>query len=77
MKNILSVLLIFFLFGCSNPASHTAKDIGNKVKECCTSLSLPKDQQKITLIPTVKEDDEPFSAFPMSVFERTEQILTW
>jgi len=77
MKYILSILLIAFLFGCSNPAGQTAKNIGRKVKECCTALSLPADKETMTHAAPVKEGTDPLSAFTISVFERSEQILTW
>jgi len=75
MKYLLTILLITFLYGCSNPESHTAETIGKKVKDCCTSLSISKCRAAIS--PALTEETKPISVFSVSVFERSEQILTW
>lgn len=73
MKPILSLLLILLLFcGCSCQTSpHTAGVIADKVKNCCSSVSISKEVKK--LVPT----GSPEKTEAVSVLERSGQILTW
>lgn len=77
MKTILSFFLVLLLSSCSyHPAANTAGTFGDKVKACCTTISMAKEAKK--LVPACcTEKTEAESAFSASILERTGQILTW
>ena len=77
MKPILSLLLVLLLSACSyRPSTNAARAIGDKVKACCSSMSMAKEAKK--LVPACcTEKTEAVSVFSASVLERTGQILTW
>lgn len=72
MKYLLSFLLILLLAACNNPAGYAVNGIGNKVKECCRSLSLKKAILPTQVMPA------PLAPFPSAIFEATNPIIpTW
>ncbi|MES2374313.1 MAG: hypothetical protein V4557_17175 [Bacteroidota bacterium] len=48
MKYLLSFLLMIMLFGCSSPVARRVAGLGNKVTQCCASLSSP-DKKPVSL----------------------------
>jgi len=78
MKPIFSLLLVMLLLTCGcRPSANTAREIGNTVKKCCTTLSMTKAPKSLSSSATPTEDIAPVSVFSASVLERSSQILTW
>ena len=77
MKPILSLLLVLLLSVCNyHPSAKAAAAIGDKVKACCSSMSMAKEAQN--LVPACSgEKTEAASVFSATLLERTGQILTW
>lgn len=74
MKYLFSFLLVIMLFGCSSPVARTVAGLGNKVKQCCASLSSP-DKKPVSL----SHSDEGTSGDGgVSIFDtETKLIHTW
>ncbi len=77
MKPILSLFWVLLFSACSyRPSGNTAGAIGDKVKACCSSMSLAKEAEK--LVPACSAGKaEAVSIFSTTMLERTGQILTW
>ncbi len=77
MKPILSLLLVLLLSGCNyHPSAKAAGAIGEKVKACCTTLSIAKEAKN--LVPACCEQKaEAVSVISVTLLERSGQILTW
>lgn len=77
MKLILSLLLVLLLSGCNyHPSAKAAAALGDKVKACCSSMSMAKEAQN--LVPACcGQKAEEVSVFSATLLERTGQILTW
>ena len=77
MKTTLSLFLVLLLSSCSyHPSANTAGAIGDKIKACCSSISMAKEAGKLAPA-SCTEKTETESAFSASILERTGQILTW
>lgn len=77
MKLILSLLLVLLLSGCNyHPSAKAAGAIGNKVKVCCTTMSMAKEAKN--LVPAgCAQKVEAVSVLSATLLERSGQILTW
>ncbi len=74
MKYLLSFLLMIMLFSCNSPVARRVAGLGNKVKQCCATLSSP-DKKPVSLY----HSDEGTSADgSVLIFEiETKLIHTW
>ncbi|MES2331406.1 MAG: hypothetical protein V4539_17510 [Bacteroidota bacterium] len=73
MKYLLSFLLITLLFGCTVPVVSAVAGLGNKVKQCCASLTLEKKPVSLS-----HADEGSNSGGSVSIFEiRNQLIRTW
>ena len=75
MKYLFSLLLIVLLAACSSPAGRTVQKLGSAVKNCCISLSFPKDGAPVSL----RSGEVTGGRIAGSVFEPEIQLLhaTW
>ncbi len=77
MKPILSFLLLLLLSGCNyRPSAKAAGAIGDKVKACCSTISMAKEPQNLVPACSNRESDA-VSVFSATLLERSGQILTW
>jgi hypothetical protein len=77
MKPTLSLLLALLLTACSyHPANTAAEVIGDKVKACCSSMSMAKEAQKLVPAHSTEKTDA-VSISTSSLLDRTANILTW
>ena len=71
----LSFLLVLALFGCGTPAAHAIKEMGNTVKQCCTSLNFDKTPVNFT---HTEVESAPSTIATVSIFELDGQLIhTW
>jgi uncharacterized protein YceK len=75
MKYLFSFLVIVLLSGCGSPAGRVVKKIGYTVKQCCASLSFPKENAPVSLGST----EHPVAgSVAVAIFEPEMQLIhTW
>ena len=76
MKYLLSLLLIICFTACSHNGGQAVENVGKKVSECCTALTISQKNEPAKQTPTTTPDSESISIFTEFVLEKSVHLLT-